>query len=337
MAASHEETRHFAVPAADLFGPCRQALVAAGFEVLQADAAAGRLTAKGGASWKSFGEQIELTVRGGEVLVRSTSAVSTTVFDWGRNKQNVEAIFRALQPLVAALPPAPQRPAPAPAPTSMTAPAATAHVVPDATPTPHGPAPAPTAAPGPATAAAPEVYVSYAWGGDSEALVDRIERAFAARGIDVVRDKRALGYKADIRAFMQRMGRGRCVIAVIGDKYLRSPHCMFELMQVAAQGAFQDRVFPVVLDDAQIHRPAERVRYVQHWEAQIRELDEALKGVSAANLKGFRDEIDQYSEIRRTVAELTAILANMNTLSPEMHSDSDFALLIDAVSAKLAA
>jgi internalin A len=62
-----------------------------------------------------------------------------------------------------------------------------------------------------------------------------------------------------------------------------------------------------------------------------------LKSVSAANLKGFRDEIDQYSEIRRTVAELTAILANMNTLSPEMHSDGDFALLIDAVSAKLAA
>lgn len=203
MAASHEETRHFAVPAAGLFGLCSQALESAGFTTVQADAA---------------------------------------------------------------------------------------HAVTDAAPTRHGPAPAPAADVAPALA---EVYVSYAWGGDSEALVGRLERAFGARGITVVRDKRALRCKAGIRAFMQQLGRGRCVIAVIGDKYLRSPHCMFELMQVAAHDAFQDRVFPVVLDDAQIHRPAERVRYVQHWETQIQELDEALKGVSAANLKWFRDEIDQ--------------------------------------------
>ncbi len=313
MAAKHEETRHYALATALLFEGGCAALSDCGFTIERALPDEGRIEASAGVNWKSFGEDIELTVRDGAVHARSSCKVSTTVFDFGRNRQNVEAIFRALESSLARLP--------------AGRPDTIVGVVPAAA---TGRAPVP----GELTR---EVFVSYAWGGESEALVERLERAFAEHGITVVRDKQALGYKADIRAFMERLGGGRCVIAVIGDKYLRSPHCMFELMRVAAQGNFQDRVFPVLLDDAKIHRSVDRVRYVQHWEAEIRELDEALKTVSAADLKGFREDIDRYAEIRRTIAELTSILGNMNTLSPQMHSESDFAALVAAVSAKLGA
>ncbi len=323
MGPSHEAVRQYPLAAAQLFDECRRALAECGFTIERELPAEGRIDASGGINWKSFGESITLTVQDGAVHARSSCKVSTTVFDFGRNRQNVEAIFRALasslarrsQPLDETAAPPAARPSPASAVAA-------------------GLAPRPADTSGDTSG---EVYVSYAWGGESEALVDRLERTFAARGIAVVRDKHALGYKADIRAFMERLGRGRCVIAVIGDKYLRSPHCMFELMAVAAQGNFQDRVFPVLLDDAKIHRAADRVRYVQHWEAEIRELDEALRTVSAADLKGFREDIDRYAEIRRTIAELTSILGNMNTLSPQMHSESDFAALVDAVGAKLRA
>ena len=77
-------------------------------------------------------------------------------------------------------------------------------------------------------------------------------------------------------------------------------------------------------------------KYVQHWEAQIKELDEAMKTVSAANMQGFRDEIDQYTEIRNTMAELVYTLKDMNALTPEMHSDTGFAELFKAIEHKLA-
>ena len=76
------------------------------------------------------------------------------------------------------------------------------------------------------------VFVSYAWGGESERTVDELEQAFAARGLRVVRDKKDLGYKGSIEAFEQRIGRGQCVVLVISDKYLRSPHCMYELLKM---------------------------------------------------------------------------------------------------------
>ena len=60
-----------------------------------------------------------------------------------------------------------------------------------------------------------------------------------------------------------------------------------------------------------------------------------MKTVSAANLEGFREDIDLYTEIRALLPELMNILKDMNTLTPEMHRQSDFTELIMAVMARL--
>ncbi len=67
------------------------------------------------------------------------------------------------------------------------------------------------------------VFISYAWGAEREEIVNQADQALQKRGIKIIRDKRELGYKGSINAFMERIGRGDCVILVISDKYLRSP------------------------------------------------------------------------------------------------------------------
>jgi hypothetical protein len=180
-----------------------------------------------------------------------------------------------------------------------------------------------------------EIFISYAWGGENEEYVNNLDRTLQEKGITIIRDKRDLGYKGLIKDFMERIGRGKCVIAVISDKYLKSPNCMFELVQVAKNGKIRDRIFPIVLADAQIYKPVARIKYIQHWENEIKELDEAMRGVGAANLQGFREEIDQYTEIRNTIAELTNLLKDMNTLTPDIHSQSEFQDLIKAIEDRL--
>jgi adenylate kinase family enzyme len=181
-----------------------------------------------------------------------------------------------------------------------------------------------------------EVFISYAWGGDSEAIVNQLDQAFQNKGITLVRDKRDLGFKGRIKEFMQRIGRGKCVVVVISDKYLKSENCMYELVQIAKNGEFYDRIFPIVLGDATIYKPIQRLKYIQHWETQIHELNEAMKTVSAANLQGFRNDIDLYTEIRRTIAGLIDILKDMNTLTAEIHTESGFDELFKAIERKLA-
>ena len=66
-----------------------------------------------------------------------------------------------------------------------------------------------------------------------------------------------------------------------------------------------------------------------------KELDEAMRSVSAANLQGMREEIDSYDEIRDNISNLTFFLKDMNTLTPEMHENSNFASLINALEKRI--
>jgi tetratricopeptide (TPR) repeat protein len=180
-----------------------------------------------------------------------------------------------------------------------------------------------------------EVFVSYAWGDESEKIADDLDQAFKNRGVIIVRDKRDLGFRGRIKSFMETIGKGKAIILVISDKYLKSENCLFELLQTAKHGNFEGRIFPVVLGDAKIYRPIDRIRYVQFWEQQLKELDDAMKTVSATNMQGFREDIDLYAEIRANLPRLTDVLKDMNTLTPAIHRDANFQTLFDAVMAKL--
>ena len=179
------------------------------------------------------------------------------------------------------------------------------------------------------------VFISYAWGGEREEIVDQIETSLQERGIKIVRDKRDLGYKGSIQNFMERIGQGNCVIVVLSDKYLRSPNCMFELVEIADNRQFHDRIFPIVLADADIYDPVKRLGYVKYWEEKRKELAEAMKAVDPANLQGIREDMDLYDRIRDKISGLASILKDMNTLTPDMHQDSDFRELYDAIERRM--
>lgn len=179
------------------------------------------------------------------------------------------------------------------------------------------------------------VFISYAWGSEREEIVNQIDQTLQERGIKITRDKRDLGYKGSIKEFMERIGQGNCVIVVVSDKYLRSPNCMFELVEIAENKQFHDRIFPVVLADADIYDPVKRLGYVKHWENKRSELAAAMKEVDPANLQGIREDMDMYDRIRDKVSGLTSILKDMNTLTPDMHRDSNFSDLYDALEKRL--
>jgi small GTP-binding protein len=180
-----------------------------------------------------------------------------------------------------------------------------------------------------------QVFISYAWGEDRESIVNELDREFQWRGVTIVRDKRDLGFKGSIKEFMETIGEGKAVVLVISEKYLKSPNCCFELVQIAKNGAFRDRIFPIVLEDAKIYDPVDRIRYVKHWEGKQTELDAVMKQVSAANLQGFREDIDLYAEIRALLPNLMDVLKNMNALTPDLHRESGFSEIFEAVMAKL--
>lgn len=180
----------------------------------------------------------------------------------------------------------------------------------------------------------PEVFVSYAWTEESNAIVDRLQKALGESDIRLVRDREEVRYKDSIREFMRRIGQGKCVVVVISEKYLKSEYCMFELLEVLHSGQFRERIFPIVLPDANLYDAIEPVRYAGYWEERIQKLDGALKKVHSANMTDSHAALDLWVEIRQLFNSIAGTLRDMNALTPEQHEGTGFEELIRRVLAQ---
>jgi internalin A len=180
-----------------------------------------------------------------------------------------------------------------------------------------------------------EVFVSYAWTTESCTLVDRLQLVLKEHGIPLLRDREEVRYKDSIRAFMRRLGTGKAVVLVISADYLKSENCMFELIEVAKSEGLRERIFPILLSDANLFKATGRIGYIQHWEQQIQALDESLKTVRADNLSSLHDDLNIYCEIRHMFDRIADILRDMNVLTSDQHEDTDFEELIRRLKAQI--
>jgi internalin A len=173
-----------------------------------------------------------------------------------------------------------------------------------------------------------EVFISYAWDkGNSEAIANTIDQYFQAQGVTLIRDTRDLKLGDSAKEFMQWIGRGKCIIAVISDRYLKSRNCMYELVQINENArtneAFRDRVFPVVLPCAKIYDILDSMDYIDYWDQKISALDRRLKqSMSSANRTRAQSELNLFTQIRATIDTLTTNLYDMKTTNLDMEPDS---------------
>ena len=180
----------------------------------------------------------------------------------------------------------------------------------------------------------PEVFISYSWNSESMKIADEVDSFLEKKGIPIVRDKKEIGYKGLIKEFMLRIGKGKYIILIINDHYLKSENCMFELLKIAENGEFYDRIFPLVLESSKIYKTSDRLDYVHYWEKEIKELEKKMKSGGLTNLQGIYEDLNLYNEIRQNIAKLTDILKSINTLSIKTHQDSNYNELYNTIMEK---
>ena len=177
----------------------------------------------------------------------------------------------------------------------------------------------------------PEIFISYAWGGESEIIVNEICKCLENKKIKYYRDKKDIEYKGSIREFEEQLGMGDYVILVVSDKFLKSKDCMYEVFKIINTGNIYDRIFPIVLDDVKIYHPKDKIEYVRYWENEIDSLEMKLKTIKAANLDGLRMDIDNFCKYREIIDKIVTILKDMNTLNINSIRENNYFVLLEAI------
>jgi hypothetical protein len=193
----------------------------------------------------------------------------------------------------------------------------------------------------------PEIYFSYAWGDDKEEgesrekIANDLYESLKNKGYNVKRDKEEIAYKMSITDFMKKISRSDFVVLIISDKYLKSPNCMFEILETyrksnSDKDTFIERIFPLVLKDAKIRNGTDRLLYVRHWGKEKKLLEKAISEVGLSDaIDTIGEEYTTLKEVTSNIGLITKILNDINTLNPRLLSQNDFEIIRNAIEQKI--
>ena len=160
----------------------------------------------------------------------------------------------------------------------------------------------------------PPIYISYSHRETSNAIADLVEASFKQNDIPFIRDKSDLPIKEKISNFMDQIGKAEGVILIISDAYLKSKYCMYELLQIYLNKDFEKRIYPIVLNDAQIFDSPGRLGYKEYWKNQMDELDAESKDKGLEAAETLRDDYKLFKQIHDTFDEIFKVLPDMKSL-----------------------
>jgi hypothetical protein len=156
------------------------------------------------------------------------------------------------------------------------------------------------------------VFISYA-SSVEDLFVDRLYQSLIEEGINAKIDKIDLKYRESLGNYIEKLGNGSAIVIIVSDKYLRSPWCMWELLNIYKAKDFQDRVFPVVMADAEITDGIGRLGYAEYWETRLRNFDTAMQKVNRLAISDATvEEGRRIREFADKVDTLASMVADMN-------------------------
>jgi len=151
----------------------------------------------------------------------------------------------------------------------------------------------------------PKVFLSYSW--KNKDVADTIDKDWEAVGIPLTRDIRGLEFKQDIKQFMHKVTECDHVILLISKEYLESRNCMYEALEMLNDARFKEKILPILIGDAKIHDPVDRVQYVKHWEQRANALNENIKQLDDLDgTMGLQQDLHQLRRIRQSIDRFTS-------------------------------
>jgi predicted Rossmann-fold nucleotide-binding protein len=184
-----------------------------------------------------------------------------------------------------------------------------------------------------------EIYISYAWkdnkselGSQREELVDKICAALLSKRYNLIRDRNYLTLGKSIQNFMQEIGRGNYVIVVISDKYLRSEYCMFEAVKIMKHKGYEQKVFPVVLQDANVYTKEGKSEYIKYWKQQKEKLKQLIGSERTSHEdSAMHDVAEKIIEISQKIDEFMFFISDRLSIDPSQNFNAFINQLTDTI------
>ena len=108
------------------------------------------------------------------------------------------------------------------------------------------------------------------------------------------------------------------VLMIISDEYLKSPNCMFEVVEVMKDDNYKDRILPIILPNANIYSPIERIEYLQYWEGEFEKLRQKIEKHSPEEVIHSSNDLKIIRHIRLCINEFLSIISDLKNIPVQL-------------------
>lgn len=154
------------------------------------------------------------------------------------------------------------------------------------------------------------IFLSYSWN-DSE-LANTIDGELQKIGFIVRRDIRDIGPWKSIKEFMSEIRDQDYAVIIISANYLKSPNCMYEVMELLKDTYYKNKIFSIVTDNADIYSPISRAGYISYWEEETKKLEEAISPLKLENTSELTIVLRRYRSIEMTIGSFLEFISDRN-------------------------
>ncbi|MCD4829187.1 MAG: tetratricopeptide repeat protein [Candidatus Cloacimonetes bacterium] len=164
-----------------------------------------------------------------------------------------------------------------------------------------------------------QVFLSYCHANREQAnQIDKdLKPLLSFAGYRLIRDIRDMDYKDKIDKFMQLVREADYVLMLISDDFLKSANCMYEMLEVAKDNDFEDKILPLVIGDTEFYSPEGKVEYIRYWNDKRDELEAQLNGLPLESLSTSSKDLKHYRNICNGIGEFLSLLTKMKWKSFE--------------------
>lgn len=161
----------------------------------------------------------------------------------------------------------------------------------------------------------PTVFITYDWNDTSDIFIDDLKKTIT--NVTFVVDKKDVGCWQSLTDFMATIKEQDFVIQLLTDKYLKSPNCLYEVMQLMNSDNWQKKTMTIVMKDAEgIYDNNKKIEYIEYWCSEVEKLEKRMKVLPESAIESFKGELEKIKNIRDNIGNFLLIAADR--LNPKL-------------------
>lgn len=155
----------------------------------------------------------------------------------------------------------------------------------------------------------PVIFITYDWNDTSDLFIQNLQSSI--KGVEFKIDKKDIDNWDSITQFMNTISEGDFVVQLLTDKYLKSPNCLYEVMQLMKDENWSKKTLTVVMKDAEgIYNDEIKLDYIEYWDQKVSKIEKRLNKLSSSASSSINEILAKYKTIRDNIGTFLVIASD---------------------------